>query len=263
MKRLWWVLGAMLALGVLLVVFARTMQHRYHAPAARVAGGEVMHARAFFSDLYGVHAGGKVLLFDAGVDDEGGALDQLLLALEAKREDVSDVYLTHGHFDHVAAAPLCTQARIHVGAPDAAMAEQKVPMLAPWPGKLLNALMPIGPVVPSDRMPAAQARFTHGADQVIALPTPGHTPGSFVYLFRDVLFSGDSILIDGAELAFAMPAFSLDPAANRRSIAALGVALKELLGGRPLKAVCTGHMGCTPPGEAQRMFDALVARAGS
>ena len=68
--------------------------------------GQSWRLRNFFTEIYGVRVGDKVILFDAGVGTEGRALDALLGALNARRDDVSQVFLTHGHFDHVAASPV-------------------------------------------------------------------------------------------------------------------------------------------------------------
>ena len=74
-----------------------------------------------------------------------------------------------------------------------------------------------------------------------------------------MLFAGDSMQIEGGKLDFCMPSFSRDPAANKRNIANLKTQLGEL----PVDVVCTGHQGCTAPGDGQRLLDDLIARAGS
>lgn len=39
--------------------------------------------------------------------------------------------------------------------------------------------------------------LTFGTESIFVLDTPGHTPGSVSYLWRDRLFTGDALLIDG------------------------------------------------------------------
>ncbi len=39
--------------------------------------------------------------------------------------------------------------------------------------------------------------LTFGAEKVLVLATPGHTPGSLSYLWRERLFTGDALLIGG------------------------------------------------------------------
>ncbi|HEX9102747.1 MAG TPA: MBL fold metallo-hydrolase [Polyangia bacterium] len=239
---------------VALVAACRILRHATSAPEAI---GRVQRERNLFTDIYGARAGGGVILFDAGVDPAGGALDRLLGALGATRADVREVFLTHGHFDHVAASPLCTHAKIRVGAPDVEFLAQRAPMHAPIAVKTMRALFPVPPVQATDPLDGRATIALGGDDRVLALPTPGHTAGSYVFVFDKVLFAGDSIIIDGDKLGFAMRAFSVDPAANRRSLAALADALV----GVDVQTVCTGHMGCTPPGRGAAMLAELVGKA--
>src|SRR6185312_17127829 len=159
---------------VAVVVGCRILRHATSAPEEL---GRVQRERNLFTDIYGARAGGGVILFDAGVDPAGGALDRLLAALGASRDDVREVFLTHGHFDHVAASPLCTHAKIRVGAPDVEFLAQRAPMLAPAAGKLLHALFPVPPVYATDPLVGRVDVALGGNDKVVALPTPGHTPG--------------------------------------------------------------------------------------
>jgi len=227
-----------------------------HATSTPEPLGRVQRERNLFTDIYGARAGGGVILFDAGVDPEGGALDRLLRTLGATRADVRDVFLTHGHFDHVAASPLCTRAKIRVGEPDVEFLAQRVPMVAPVAGKLLHALFPVPAVYATDAL-VGRVDVRVGEDKVIAIPTPGHTAGSYVFIFDKMMFAGDTLIIDGDKLGFAMSAFSVDPAGNRRSVAALA----DALSGVDVQTICTGHMGCTPPGRGATMLAALLERA--
>ena len=239
---------------VVAVVACRILRHRSSEPEP--VGTRVQRERNLFTDLYGARAGGGVILFDAGVDPEGGALDRLLGAMHATRADVRELFLSHGHFDHVAASPLCTRARIRVGAPDVDFLAQRAPMIAPVAGKLLGAVFPAPPVHATDPL-RGKVEIRVGNDKVLAIPTPGHTPGSYVFVFDATLFAGDSMTIDGDDLDFAMGAFSVDNDGNHRSIAALD----EALAGVVVHTVCTGHQGCTPEGRGAAMLARLLERA--
>jgi hydroxyacylglutathione hydrolase len=254
-SRILWIA---VALVMALIVFVGTARHLRHSSSPPEQLGRVQRERNMFTELYGARTGGGVILFDAGVDPEGGALDRLLGALGATRSDVHEVFLSHGHFDHVAAAPLCVHAKIHVGAPDVEFMAQRAPMIAPIAGRLLNAVFPVPPVHATDLL-SGRVEIPVGDDKVLAIPTPGHTPGSYVFVFDKVLFAGDSIVIDGEKLGFAMPAFCVDTAGNRRALAALGEALQ----GVEVQMVCTGHQGCTPSGRAPAMLAELFERARS
>lgn len=248
-------IAAVLAVTVVGIVVACRILRRSSSPPDSV--GRVLRERNLFTDLYGARVGSGVILFDAGVDPAGGALDRLLGALGASRDDVREVFLTHGHFDHVAASPLCTGAKIRVGRPDVEFLAQRAPMLAPIAGKMLRMLFPVPPVFATDPLDGRAEIAVGGGDKILALPTPGHTPGSYVFVFDKTLFAGDSIVIDGDKLGFAMPAFSVDPAANKRSLAALA----DALAGVAVENVCTGHMGCTPPGRGGAMLTELMSKA--
>ena len=253
-SRLLWLAVALASAVVVFVAVARMLRHSTSPPEII---GRVQRERNLFTDIYGARTSGGVILFDAGVDPEGGALDRLLGSLNATRSDVSNVFLTHGHFDHVAASPLCAHAKIRVGAPDVEFLAGRAPMIAPAAGKVLRAIFPPPPVFATDPLDGRADIAVGGGDHVLALPTPGHTPGSYVFVFDKMLFAGDSIIIDGDKLDFAMRAFTIDPEGNKRAIAALA----DALAGVPVETVCTGHMGCTPPGRGAAMLAALFARA--
>ncbi len=244
----------LVVVSVALVAVARMLRHSTSPPEII---GRVQRERNLFTDIYGARTPTGVILFDAGVDQAGTALDRLLAGLNATRDDVREVFLTHGHFDHVSASPLCTHAKIRVGAPDVEFLAQRAPMIAPLAGKMLRAVFPPPPIEASDPLVGKVEIPVGGPDKVLAVPTPGHTPGSYVFVFDKTLFVGDSMIIDGDKLDFCMRAFSIDPAGNHRAVAAL----REALAGVDVQTVCTGHMGCTPPGRGATMLADLLDRA--
>jgi glyoxylase-like metal-dependent hydrolase (beta-lactamase superfamily II) len=255
-RRLAKIALALVVAAVVLVAVARIGRRATEAPTVVVSG--VWRERNLIVDVYGARStSGSILLFDAGLDRAGGALDELLGALGATRAEVRHVFLTHGHFDHVAAAPLCAQARIHVGAPDVEFLAQRAPVVGTAMVKLFNFVWPVPPVSVTEPLDGRVEIDVGGGERVVALPTPGHTPGSYVFVYRGVLFAGDSMIVDGSALSFAMSAFSVDPEANRRAVAALGDELR----GVDVQVVCTGHQGCTPPGRGAAMLADLIARA--
>jgi glyoxylase-like metal-dependent hydrolase (beta-lactamase superfamily II) len=215
----------------------------------------VMHVHNSFTDFYGARVGLHAILFDAGVDTDGKALDALLGALKVGRDDVSNVFLTHAHFDHVAASPLCKKARIHVGIRDSDMLGQRAPMVPTVP-RLLSHVLPVPAIEATDAF-VDRGEIQFGDKKVLAIPFPGHTPGSVVLLFDGVLFAGDSMQISDGRLDFAPRLTSTDLEENKRSVAGLKAALQ----GQTVDMVCTGHQGCTPAGEAEKMLEDLYARA--
>jgi hydroxyacylglutathione hydrolase len=252
-SRLLWIA---VALGATFVAFVATMRILRHRTSPPEQLGRVQKERNFFSDLYGARTSAGVIVIDAGIDTEGGALDRLLGSLGATRSDVREVLLTHGHFDHVAAAPLCVHARIRVGAPDVEFMAQRAPMIGPLAARLLRDLLPVNPVQATDPL-IGRVEIPVGEDKVLAIPLPGHTPGSYVFVFDKILFTGDSLTVDGDKLGFAMGPFTIDRDGNRRSLGDLAAALQ----GVDVQRVCTSHQGCTPAGTAAAMLKGLSERA--
>jgi hydroxyacylglutathione hydrolase len=221
---------------------------------AEVAPG-VHQVHNFLSDVYATRAGKDVLLFDAGMDPEGHAVDDLLIALGATREQVTHVFLSHAHFDHIAAAGLFPNARVHLGAADVAMAAHDEPARPLLP-RLFGALIGSVAVQAQDPLQGLQRIDVGGSAPVLALPFPGHTPGSYLYLYRGVLFTGDSINLDHGQLVPAVPDHSVDPLVNRTSISRLPF----FLGYQRVDYVCTGHMRCSSPGSGQALLQQLLSK---
>jgi glyoxylase-like metal-dependent hydrolase (beta-lactamase superfamily II) len=248
--------GIVIAL-VLLVILAvgemRLSRRFFDAPEPLRDG--IMRLHTQIADFYGAKVGRRVVLFDAGADAEGRGLDALLGALHASREDVADIFVTHGHFDHFAAVTLCPRARLHAGQADAAMMGGRAPMVAAVP-RLFSHLLPVPDATVTDAIAAATDVPVGEGRTVRAIPFSGHTPGSTLYLFGAVLFVGDSINYQQGKLQPAMSPISTDPTTNRRNIAQLA----ELLALAEVQQVCTGHQGCTPVASTQQLLADLIAR---
>ena len=249
------VLVGLVLLPVILVFAMRSL--RGTTMGIKTIHHDIVRSRNLFTEMYGARVGGQIILFDAGIDGQGRALDRLLRELKGSRDDVSDVFLSHGHFDHVAASPLCPKAHIRVGQADVDLLAHRVehePAAARW----FSRVLPVGPITATDPLPGrVEIPVGDSGRSVTAVPVPGHTPGSYLYFFDGVLFAGDSLQIDGDKLEFAMGAFSMDLDSNKRSIGAL----KSQISGLSIAVVCTGHQGCTPEGRGAAMLDELIARA--
>jgi len=217
--------------------------------------GTVVHVRNGFVDFYAAKNGARVLLFDAGTDPLGRALDALLLQDSARRDDVTDLFLTHGHGDHLGAAALLLNAKVHAGAKDAGLVDGSD---LPLKMRVMGWLQPSGKVHVSDPLDGV-ADVNVGAGQTVkAIPIPGHTPGSYFYLWEKVLFTGDSINYDGktGQLVPAPDLFNSDTAELRRSLAALATTLKNV----KFERLCTGHGGCTNPANTRQLLDDLIKK---
>jgi glyoxylase-like metal-dependent hydrolase (beta-lactamase superfamily II) len=207
--------------------------------------------------LYAARNGSKALLFDTGGDPEGAPVNAALGALGAGRGDVTDVFLTHGHGDHTAGGAGIKGTKVHLGAGDVAMAEGKSPAdgLA---ARLLLKVLAAPPVTVTDPIAGTgvQAIDVGDGKQVKAFPMPGHTPGSYAFLYDGVLFVGDTMVFKQGRLDRAPALFDVDTDGAKRAIAGI----KQQLGDTELDAICTGHGGCTPKGLAKNLLDDFVSR---
>lgn len=248
------VLVTVAVLGVVFVRYARSIAGR-HEPIEAVAGAEgIFRARNMVVDLYAARTAGGAILFDAGVDSSGVVLDALLGAAGSARDRVQAVFITHGHQDHVTGAALLRATEIYVGAEDAELMQgADSRKFAPdFMAKVFDL-----PGATATQTLNGRTEIQIGADTVLAIPFPGHTPGSTLYLYRGVLFVGDTFNYANGHLDYPPGVVTEDMALARASIAQL----PQLLTGLDVQIICTGHGGCTPPGEARRLIENFVAPA--
>jgi len=131
----------------------------------------------------------------AVVIDPGDEADRILAAVEETGARVCALLHTHAHFDHVGAtrpvalatgAPVC----LH---PDDAFLYDRLPEQA----KLFGFTLP--EPAPIDHPIADGERFPVGAFSILAIHTPGHSPGSCCFLLEGecpVVFAGDTLFRD-------------------------------------------------------------------
>jgi glyoxylase-like metal-dependent hydrolase (beta-lactamase superfamily II) len=205
--------------------------------------------------LYAARAGTHVVLFDAGADPAGRGIDDALSALHAGRGDVTDLFVTHGHPDHLGGAAGLGSAKVHLGEPDVAVAEGRAPQ-----DKLVVRLIAkaegVPPVTVGAPLTGVAAIDVGGGKVVKALPVPGHTPGSYVFLYDGVLFVGDTMTFKQGRLDKGPSLFDSDSEQLKASVRNL----KAQLAGADIDAVCAGHGGCTPVGLGRTLFDDFVTR---
>lgn len=126
----------------------------------------------------------------AFVVDPGGDEDLILSKLEEKGiEDVTHILLTHGHFDHIAAAAelrRATGAKVCIHGRDAHMLKSSRDSLAVMAGMRLQPCEADVILKGGETLDAADM-------DVYVLHTPGHSGGSVCYIAENAMFSGDSL----------------------------------------------------------------------
>jgi glyoxylase-like metal-dependent hydrolase (beta-lactamase superfamily II) len=205
------------------------------------------------SMVYAARTERGVIVVDLGWYGAGSGLRRALREVGATPDEVSDVFLTHSHRDHIGAWPLLRRARFHVSSDEtdyfaSRRRHHDLPSSGgdllfggaePWPGEV-------------DVRPfAADTAFAFGADTVRAYLLPGHTAGSAAYLFRGTLFVGDAFAWN--RVTGLRPPFPIFTADRRRSAASLRRVL-EAARPRGVERLCNAHAKCL------RADSAFIAR---
>jgi glyoxylase-like metal-dependent hydrolase (beta-lactamase superfamily II) len=245
------VILALLAAGALITL--RVLRGKPSAPEQ--VKPNVVAVSSISVYAYAARAGDKVLLFDAGADPFGKPIDAALAALQASRVNVSDVFITHGHGDHIAGAGGYPGAKIRIGAGDLALAEGKVPPDT-LVGKLLAKGLSFPNVAATDPLTGAATIDVGGDKKVKAFPNAGHTPGSYAFLYDGVLFVGDAMVFKQGRLDPPTKLLDGNPAASKTAIRELNKTLEK----EEFDTVCTGHGGCTPKGLGRNLLSDLAGR---
>ncbi len=127
----------------------------------------------------------------AVVIDPSFYAQKIIQALKDERLDCRAILLTHGHFDHIsgvnALRDFC-QPEVYVHEADADMLTD--------PDKNLDTLLGGYHIAtqPAEHLLEKQIeKLSIAGMEIIALSTPGHSPGCVCYLVDDYLFSGDTL----------------------------------------------------------------------
>jgi glyoxylase-like metal-dependent hydrolase (beta-lactamase superfamily II) len=214
------------------------------APAPPTAAA-ITTAGPWASMIFVARTDSGVIAIDLGWTGTTDALTEVLARIGATPADVRWVFLTHAHRDHIGGWPDVKQATFVLGLAEtpylvgAAEYTGVVTELAdrmnayPRPRASEVTLLPV----------SGDTAFVFGADTLRAYATPGHTPGSTVYLFRETLFVGDAAnWRPWSGFAGARWEYSEDVEQSRRSMASL---VHRLDSARVVwRTLCTAHAKC-------------------
>jgi glyoxylase-like metal-dependent hydrolase (beta-lactamase superfamily II) len=201
----------------------------------------------WLSTAYAARTDGGVVLFDLGWYGVEGALERGLARIGARPDEVTDVFLTHSHRDHIAGWNAVRQARFHLHRDELPLFLAEI-RHADLPSRAASAVLASPAPWPEEiavRPFSDDTVWAFGADTLRAFVVPGHTAGSTAYLFRGILFAGDAIHRSPVSGFGPAPPLVTDDVRT-------GHASVERLFERALphgvRWVCTAHGKCAPPG---------------
>jgi len=177
-------------------------------------GKAVCHGGLGWSTIALLRSDRHTILIDVGAFGIRKPLEQQLKAAGVTPADITDVVLTHAHYDHSVNYVLFDRATVWIGAKEMAWAAAQPPGFDPLPELYVQALA----TDPRVKRIHEGEEFLPG---IIAFDAPGHTPGSLVFHLTanevPVIFTGDAAK-NRAELLSRKVDMSLDEAASTHSI---------------------------------------------
>ena len=180
-------------------------------------GKAVCHGGLGWSTIALLRSAGKAILIDVGAFGIRKPLQKQLRAHGLAAGDITDVVLTHAHYDHAINFVLFEKATVWIGAKELEWAGAQPPGFDPLPELYVDALE----VDPRVRKIRAGEEFLPG---LTAFDAPGHTPGSLVFHLTSnpvpVIFTGDAAK-NRAELLSCEVDATEDIAQSKASIEAI------------------------------------------
>lgn len=177
-------------------------------------GKAVCHGGLGWSTIVLLRSSERAVLVDVGAFGIRKPLAKLLASHGVRPDQITDVVLTHAHYDHAVNFVLFPRATVWIGRDELAWAAAQPPGFDPLPELYVAAL-------------AREARVRRIADREELLPglravaAPGHTPGSMIFHLTGnpvpVIFTGDAAK-NRAELISRTVDASEDETASRASL---------------------------------------------
>jgi hydroxyacylglutathione hydrolase len=213
------------------------------APASNVAvalSGGPNTSMAYFAR---VDSG--IVAIDLGWWGAEKSMRRALRTLRAGPDQVTDVFVTHSHRDHLGAWRLVRRSRFHLASAEHAVFTGQrghrgwIPRAAE---RVRQTPLPRAGEVDA-RVFSRDTTFVFGADTLRAYLVPGHTAGSAVYLFRGTLFLGDAATYTRwGGFGPARRGYSDDARTAARNLEALWARIPA----GEVRQICTAHAKCSP-----------------
>jgi glyoxylase-like metal-dependent hydrolase (beta-lactamase superfamily II) len=189
-------------------------------------GKSLCHGGLGWSTIALLRGGGRTVLIDVGAFAVRPEFARQLAAADCAPGSVTDVVLTHAHWDHSVNYTLFPNADIWIGRTEMDWATQEPPGFNPLPELYVRDLARH----PRLRLLGDGDAFLPGlAAHLVA----GHTPGCLAYRMTGgeapVLFSGDAAK-NRAELLSMATDMTMDAAESRRSLERIWTLWRELPG---------------------------------
>lgn len=177
-------------------------------------GKAICHGGLGWSTIALLRSDTRKILIDVGTFNIRKPLERQLKAVGVSPAEITDVILTHAHYDHSVNFVLFDRATVWIGAEELAWAAAQPPAFDPLPELYVDAL----DADPRVRRVRDGEEFLPG---IVAIAAPGHTPGSLVFHLTanevPVIFTGDAAK-NRAELITRKVDMSIDEAVSAASI---------------------------------------------
>ncbi|ANN79067.1 MBL fold metallo-hydrolase [Bordetella flabilis] len=177
-------------------------------------GRSLFHGSLGWSTTTLLRGEGRHILVDVGAFGARHLLARQLAELSVSAADITDVVLTHAHYDHSVNFTLFPNATVWIGDRELAWAAAQPPGFDPLPELYVRELS----VSPRVRRIADGESFLPG---FTAMASPGHTPGHLLFYVtaaaQPLLFTGDAAK-NRAELLSKTVADTYDMAVSQATL---------------------------------------------
>ena len=196
-------------------------------------GKAVCHGGLGWSTIVLMRGHGRVILIDTGSFGQRQLIIDRLSAHGLQPADVTDVILTHSHWDHSVNWVMFSKARIHIDSGELEWAVKE-----PW------GLTPVPELYVRELVQSPQLHRIKAGDEVLphlmAHRAPGHTPGHLIFVLQgeghDVIFTGDAAK-NRAEMLSLLADMTYDPAISRATMEMIWQLWRQ----RPETVLIPGH----------------------